>query len=1417
MTLDRSAVPRAVVALFAFEIVAAATFAAWCAVGGGGPGLNEVFNHWVYAALHVGVIALLVWRAITVPRERAVWLAFAAAIAAWLIGWIYFFAVLEGQPGSPSPSVSDAFWIVGFFAGTYAGIFLLLRGRYEQLQKRFLFDGVLVALALGAVGAAVLLDPILSASGGSVHVVATNLAYPLGDLFVLLFVFVAFALDGWRPGSRWLLLGGAFAVSAVADTIWLYENATGTYTRGTLVDALYPGVAILVALAAWQRSSATKARPLAWPLLLAPATASLCAIGVLVYGDFAELPWPATALAAATLVGSLIRMVATFLHLRDVEESKRQALAVALTDSLTGLGNRSAFEERLGAEAGPFALVVFDLRRLKATNDHSGYRAGDARIRVLAAALRRASDDGAHAYRVGGGEFALVLPGAGPWRALETAQAVQHEISGAEQPDAGAAAGIAEARTSDDAPDIMRRADVALLEARRAQRSTVVYSRALEAAVADPSVTAQERHLRTLATSLARAVDAKDSYTRSHCETVSETCVLIGEELDLPPERIAKLRIAGLLHDVGKIGIPDAILQKPDRLTADEFETMKTHPVMGHNIVSGAELADEAEWILHHHERLDGNGYPDGLAGEDIPLESRIILVADAFEAMTSDRPYRRGRPEADALAELARHAGDQFDPQVVAAFHRAIASPGNGRVDLPVVEATATEPTGDAAPERPVMGHDEGVPVTASRAPADPPPPRPTPVNRFQPLLAVVMTAAVGIAVGAYGLRTVGVLPKSALIDIWLYDGTLVASAALCLWRGIAVRAERAIWLLLGGALSMWTAGEVLYDLFALGGADVPIPSAADALWLAFYPLASAGLIILVRKRATHYRSGLLLSGLIGALSAGAVLAAIVLPRVAAASGHSPVAELATNLAYPLGDLLLLSILVMAAGLVGWRTDRAGRWLAASILLFMLTDSIYLLQAADGTYVEGTLLDVGWILAAWMLAMAAWRRPPDQKASARERWTLAAPAFFGLVAVLVLLIDHFQRLHLLALGLATAAVIAVIARMGMAFRENLRTLRSSRREASTDALTGLGNRRALVHDLELAAAAATADDPTVLALFDLDGFKRYNDTFGHPAGDALLERLGAKLRRAMPAFGRAYRMGGDEFCVLMRPGRRPWDPTVAAAAHALSDRGEGFTVTASYGSAVLPLAAGTAEDALRLADERMYEMKGGGRLDAGRQTAAVLLATQRKRDPALGDHLAGVSELAGEVGAALGLDESDREEVREAAALHDIGMLAIPDAIRDKPGPLDPEDEAFLRRHPVIGEQILRTAPALDGIARLVRSAHEHYDGSGYPDGLAGADIPFGARIVAVCDAFDAMLAERPYRPARTVAEALAELQAGAGTVFDPDVVAAFGATMAQRSTVAGLEAAAPPAPIETRPRDETRRGGRPVGHGER
>jgi diguanylate cyclase (GGDEF)-like protein len=340
-------------------------------------------------------------------------------------------------------------------------------------------------------------------------------------------------------------------------------------------------------------------------------------------------------------------------------------------------------------------------------------------------------------------------------------------------------------------------------------------------------------------------------------------------------------------------------------------------------------------------------------------------------------------------------------------------------------------------------------------------------------------------------------------------------------------------------------------------------------------------------------------------------------------------------------------------------------------------------------------------------------------------------------------------------------------------------SLRTSQRELRTaalsDPLTGLHNRRRLVFDITRRLAAAKAERPFALILFDLDGFKGYNDAFGHLAGDDLLRRLGQNLARAVKGRGDAYRMGGDEFCVLAELNGESQETVALVGGEALSERGEGFGITASFGSVLLPEGAPDATEALRKADQRMYARKSSRRASAERQTTDVLLKVLSERSPELGVHLDGVSQLCLGVAQALRLPDDVVTSLLQAASLHDIGKVAIPDEIIDKAGPLTDEEWDFVRKHTLIGERILGAAPALSRAAKLVRSSHERFDGTGYPDRLAGDQIPLGARIISVCDAYDAMTSDRPYRARKDHDAALAEIERCAGTQFDPSVVQAF------------------------------------------
>jgi HD-GYP domain-containing protein (c-di-GMP phosphodiesterase class II) len=250
--------------------------------------------------------------------------------------------------------------------------------------------------------------------------------------------------------------------------------------------------------------------------------------------------------------------------------------------------------------------------------------------------------------------------------------------------------------------------------------------------------------------------------------------------------------------------------------------------------------------------------------------------------------------------------------------------------------------------------------------------------------------------------------------------------------------------------------------------------------------------------------------------------------------------------------------------------------------------------------------------------------------------------------------------------------------------------------------------------------------------------------------------------------------MGGDEFCVLARLPAGEVERFVERAAGALTESGEGFQIECSFGLARLPSEASSPEQALQLADRRMYADK-AGRSSAGRQSADVLLEVINQRSIDLREHIEQVAARAAATAERLGVPEHQVAQIGVAAELHDIGKAAIPDSILDKPAPLDEGERRFVDNHTVIGERIMLAAPSLAPLAPMVRSSHERFDGGGYPDGLRGEEIPRGAAIIAVCDAYDAMVAGRPYRAPIPAREAIEELGRCSGSQFDPQVVAAF------------------------------------------
>jgi two-component system, cell cycle response regulator len=639
---------------------------------------------------------------------------------------------------------------------------------------------------------------------------------------------------------------------------------------------------------------------------------------------------------------------------------------------------------------------------------------------------------------------------------------------------------------------------------------------------------------------------------------------------------------------------------------------------------------------------------------------------------------------------------------------------------------------------------------------------------------LAVLLAACAVHAVAGFDAG-----PLSWLLEKWGYNVVLVGSGALCLARAVFVRAERAAWLTAGVGVVGWAVGNVYYTAVLWDMDPIPIPSPSDVLWLVYYPIVYVAVALLLRARVARFHAALWVDGALAALAVGALSAAVVFQSVLDTTGGAPL-EVATNLAYPLGDLILLGMVTGGVALTGWKPGLTWGALAGSFFVFGICDGIYLWGNATGTWQAGSVFEAGWPAATLLLAWAAWMRPEAVRPRPLEgRRMLIVPTAFALLGLTLLISDHFHRVNLLAVGLAWASLLAVIGRFGMTFFANLSMLHHTREESLTDALTGLGNRRRLVRDLE---AALDDGAGSALMLFDLNGFKGYNDVYGHPAGDALLARLGARLGAAVGPDACAYRMGGDEFCVLAPLRGGDTLELLERGARALGEEGDGFEISAAHGCVLVPEEADDAGTALGIADRRMYADKAGARRSADEQSRDVLLKALEEHHPDLGDHVHDVGQLAEVVGLELGLEGQSLHHVRQAAELHDIGKVAVPRTILDKPGRLTDEEWAFIARHTLIGERILGAALALRPVARIVRASHEHFDGNGYPDGLRGHEIPLGARIVAVCDAYDAMTSDRPYQARLTHEAALAELRRCAGGQFDPDVVDAFCRAQAER-----------------------------------
>ncbi len=500
--------------------------------------------------------------------------------------------------------------------GWAAGALLLLAAtavvqlaQHRPLQ-RIAFN--VAVLALVALAAGALIAPIHGQSAGAV-VARVVLAATADNVVNIVLISAAIALSSGQP----------------------YLQLMRTHVRATIVPFAFMASAALMLVVLWQRS----------PVL------------------------------SVALVGPLLAIA---LYQRSTHRALR-AMRLALTDPLTGLGNHRHFHERLQREllsaeeqAQPLTLCFVDIDDFKKVNDRYGHPSGDRVLSQVGARLRQ----GGEAFRLGGDEFALLLVDHDETMALAAADSIVERIATVEFDHIGTvtvSAGLATFPMQGHGRDeLIRLADSALYWAKehgknrvRLYRPEVVELSELKRLAAGPDKAARYR----AAASLAKAVDARDTYTGSHSERVGELAAKVAKRLGLDAEQVELTRLAGSLHDLGKLAIPEEILRKPGTLTDSERLVLERHPQIGFRMLDSLGVDPVADLVLHHHERWDGAGYPDGLHGEEIPLGARIIFVTDAYDAMTSDRIYRPKLSSQAALAELERCAGTQFDPGIVAAF----------------------------------------------------------------------------------------------------------------------------------------------------------------------------------------------------------------------------------------------------------------------------------------------------------------------------------------------------------------------------------------------------------------------------------------------------------------------------------------------------------------------------------------------------------------------------------------------------------------------------------------------------------------------------------------------------------------------------------------------------------------------------
>lgn len=691
----------------------------------------------------------------------------------------------------------------------------------------------------------------------------------------------------------------------------------------------------------------------------------------------------------------------------------------------------------------------------------------------------------------------------------------------------------------------------------------------------------------------------------------------------------------------------------------------------------------------------------------------------------------------------------------------------------------------------------------------------------RAIPLPTAAVVLAYLLAYGCWQLFRVGGAGHQTLIGDLAFI-PLNLGAALLAWGAARRCGERrrlrSAWRLIAVGLLSYLLADLVQTYYEVALSAKPYPSFADPLYVLFYPLAVVGLLRFPtarRSRAQHTQ--LIIDAATVAVGGAAAVWYVVLGPTAVSDTGSAL-QTFFSIAYPVGDLVLV---VALASVLLRQTIPSSRqalyWLMGGVGFFIAADLVYGWIGFHGSYSGGDPVDSLWMVAIGVFAIgaAAQRAPvageaPPAAAARRASWIpwLAVLVVFGLLADAMRGDPFFPDVSLLVCAVIAGALVA--ARQWSAQRELITTHGQLSRAhdelaalATTDPLTALPNHRALnaalEHELERSRRYGR---PCAVLFLDIDHFKALNDACGHAAGDNALHELGVVAARALRGVDIIGRWGGEEFVALL-PETGPEAAIEAAerlraaiAAHIFEVAG-GAHLTCSVGAACYPDDGESRTALIDAADRAMYAAKALGRNQAiaasdpvvaalddhpengsSRDEQGLLGAVEALallvdvRDSYTGRHAQGVADMSRKLAVALGCDAGEARAIGLAGRLHDVGKVVVPDAILQKPGPLTHGEWDLVKRHPGVGAEVLGHIPSLRMIAPLVRSHHERWDGSGYPDGLAANAIPLGARVIGTADAYDAMITERPYRRALSTDDALDELRRCAGKQFDPAVV---------------------------------------------